>query len=368
MKCNRIRTIMKRWRSRPLPFLSFLLFTFILSSILTPEKVDLLDKFHQSKSTRNPTSILPTQPEALTISDNHQDESKRKMKKVEPTHTLNHPLKTTTLPELQQRNFEGTADGDPDLVSYLRKYKLRPPSKEPYRLSSSNSRDYSLAATSPALEELLHDVKNGFFVEVGGYDGEYQSNTLSFEKYLNWTGLLIEANPDLYQKLIKRNRKAYTIESCVSLQPYVTTVRFMPKGVVGRINKNGTLTVQCYPLHSILLALNRTYIDLFSLDIEGDEFWVLKTIPFDKMEFRVIVVEVKHIAEGPKVLTDFMLSKGYIFLKTHHINVIYGKKELFPAPVASAKAANVAAAAAVAHNAAAAAIKRASAVTLATPN
>ena len=46
--------------------------------------------------------------------------------------------------------------------------------------------------------------------------------------------------------------------------------------------------VQCFPLYSILLAANRTTIDFFSLDVEGSELDVLKTIPWDKVDIKVI--------------------------------------------------------------------------------
>ena len=46
--------------------------------------------------------------------------------------------------------------------------------------------------------------------------------------------------------------------------------------------------VQCFPLYSILLAVNRTRIDFLSLDIEGHELKVLQTIPWNKVDIRVI--------------------------------------------------------------------------------
>ena len=50
----------------------------------------------------------------------------------------------------------------------------------------------------------------------------------------------------------------------------------------GKMNK-----IQCFPFYSILLAVNRTTVDYFSLDIEGDELAVLKTIPMHKINIRV---------------------------------------------------------------------------------
>jgi len=39
----------------------------------------------------------------------------------------------------------------------------------------------------------------------------------------------------------------------------------------------------CFPVETILAALNRTHVDFFSLDVEGLELEVLKTIPFQKV-------------------------------------------------------------------------------------
>ena len=47
------------------------------------------------------------------------------------------------------------------------------------------------------------------------------------------------------------------------------------------------MNVTCVPLYSILLAFNNPTIDYFSLDVEGSELAILKTIPFDKVDIRV---------------------------------------------------------------------------------
>lgn len=52
------------------------------------------------------------------------------------------------------------------------------------------------------------------------------------------------------------------------------------------------MDVQCFPLYSYLLALNRTRVDYFSLDVEGSELDVLRTIPFEKLDIRVRVLFV----------------------------------------------------------------------------
>ena len=42
-------------------------------------------------------------------------------------------------------------------------------------------------------------------------------------------------------------------------------------------------SVECYPLYSLLLAMDHTRVDFLSLDVEGAELAVLRTVPWDKV-------------------------------------------------------------------------------------
>lgn len=52
-------------------------------------------------------------------------------------------------------------------------------------------------------------------------------------------------------------------------------------------SQSGYVDVQCFPLYTFLLALNRTTIDYFSLDVEGGELEVLQTIPWSNVDIKV---------------------------------------------------------------------------------
>ncbi len=55
-------------------------------------------------------------------------------------------------------------------------------------------------------------------------------------------------------------------------------------------NTEDIYKVQCFPLYSILLAVGRTHVDYFGLDVEGSEYKILKTIPWQKIYVKVIYV------------------------------------------------------------------------------
>ena len=53
----------------------------------------------------------------------------------------------------------------------------------------------------------------------------------------------------------------------------------------------GARPVSCLPLHTLLHMFGITRVDLFSLDVEGAELEVLKTVDFSAVRINVIVVE-----------------------------------------------------------------------------
>ncbi|XP_045107887.1 uncharacterized protein LOC123502728 isoform X1 [Portunus trituberculatus] len=230
---------------------------------------------------------------------------------------------------------------DSRLIQRIRAKYLFPPSTQPYSLSSSNS-DPSMGQ-SKQIRLILGDKVNegGFFVECGALDGETRSNTLVFEKMYGWRGVLIEGDPKNFELVRKKNRRAWAVNGCLSTSPYPNVVMFKQSFNVGKISnletgqkKTGYAEVQCLPLYSILLALNTTTVDYFSLDVEGAEMGVLKTIPWDKVDIKTLSVEFIHGGEGKDALKKYMEGLGYrVFSEVTHPgwlanDFIFAKKEL----------------------------------------
>lgn len=162
--------------------------------------------------------------------------------------------------------------------------------------------------------------RNGFFIECGALDGDETSNTLYIERHLGWTGLLVEADQIAVPDLIATNRQSWMVPNCLSISPQVSEVTFGTKYNYGRIlhTEKGKSdyslfscnhhTVICYPLYSLLAAINQTKVDYFSLDVEGFELDILKTIPFEQVEITVrsmmllnesCMTQVCHMLLGP---------------------------------------------------------------------
>ena len=61
------------------------------------------------------------------------------------------------------------------------------------------------------VDKYFKGAKGNFFIEAGANDGETISNTVFFELKRNWTGILIEPNPEAFQKLLAKNRQIFTL-------------------------------------------------------------------------------------------------------------------------------------------------------------
>jgi len=186
------------------------------------------------------------------------------------------------------------------------------------------------------VDELVYGgkLKNGFFIEAGAHDSETNSDSLYFELNHNWSGLLVEPHPLGFVEGLEKRRKATSIQTCLSTSPHPETMNFDLHGSVRNettreamaglvLEPNpDTVEMQCLPLYSILLAMGNPTVHYFSLDIEGAEFPVLKTIPWDKVDIRVLSVE-SHLAgrlfPGDRHdLIAYMKSVGYQHITWGH--------------------------------------------------
>lgn len=195
---------------------------------------------------------------------------------------------------------------DSNLINYVRERLLIFPDwKSSRQLRSESSKFYGQHKQDQFIDQLLNQRRNGFFIEAGAYDGESGSNTLFFEKDRNWTGLLIEANPSLFQRLREKKRKAYLSPTCISItmSSVATTFAFDDflggiESVIYKKNRTNIGMVQCIPLMTYLLALGVYHIDYFSLDVEGGEVEVLKTIDFRLFQIDTLSIEYYSLPES----------------------------------------------------------------------
>jgi hypothetical protein len=197
---------------------------------------------------------------------------------------------------------------DKGLVQFIRqRWLVRPlPNYKPPIVTADKEHHYSQVGQSKFVDKLLKQRRNGFFIESGAANGIDLSNSLFFENHRGWSGLLVEPKTKPFRNIIYKRPGSYAINACLSTTKQAGRASFEQQPLFrhdkdsmheGKGNKT---IVQCFPIFSILSAIGKYKIDYFSLDIDGAEVDVLKTIPWDKIRIDVLTVEYRASPESKK--------------------------------------------------------------------
>lgn len=174
--------------------------------------------------------------------------------------------------------------------------------------------------------------KNGFYVDVGAHDGISLNNTLYFEKNNNWRGINIEPIKDVFDMLVMNrpvdvnincavcNRdgeadfylnEGYTEMLSGIIENY--DARHLERLMNENTEKSATtqiVKVNTKKLETIFDEHAVSHINYLSIDVEGAEFEVLKSINFDKVFIDVIGFE-NNYAEVSTPIILYLEYKGF---------------------------------------------------------
>lgn len=190
---------------------------------------------------------------------------------------------------------------------------------------------YSIHNLDKKIEGYLpHD--NGFYVELGANDGVSQSNTLYFERYKNWKGVLVEPTPHNYLKCLTNRSNANHIacNACVSfdykdrfVEIVFANLMSSPIGLESDVldplshANSGKQFLEggeqifrfgavAKTLNAILLESEAPQkIDFLSLDVEGAEIEVLKGVDHDHFRFQYMCIECRDLEKLKSYLKQF---------------------------------------------------------------
>lgn len=155
-------------------------------------------------------------------------------------------------------------------------------------------------------------------------------------------GILIEPVPSFYREILTKNRKAYVLNACLAKKrPLVSKFRVhtvlsgraaeMNPAHNNRIDKESgtkerkTAYFPCFSLTTIMLALNVTHIDYFSLDVEGGELDVLRGIDFERLHIDTFSIEHNGFEATKNEIIRFMAEKKYRLDKINNQDGYFSK-------------------------------------------
>lgn len=198
---------------------------------------------------------------------------------------------------------------------------------------------YSQCGQDEYLEKnIFKGFRNGFFMDVGAHDGITINNTYYFEKEHNWTGVNLEPIKEVFEKLNVNRPSCINLNCAISNNDgkaeficnkgYTEMIsglksEFDPRHL-NRLNKEleshggstSTIEVDTFKIESICKKHKIFHIHYLSIDVEGAEFEVIKSINFDTVFIDVIGFE-NNYDDSSVPIVNYLMEKGYKMLRQY---------------------------------------------------
>ena len=174
--------------------------------------------------------------------------------------------------------------------------------------------------------------KENFFIEFGATDGVTISNTYLLEKELNWKGILIEP-ASIWHRNLEKNRNCIIDKRCIyyktgeklsflvvqnnqNAEPGLSSLeKYAANGDWAsnlRIKNSKKEIVETITVDDLLDFYNAPeLIDYMSVDTEGSEFDILKSLDFKKRKIKIITVEHNYHKNRAKI-KNLLEKNGYL--------------------------------------------------------
>jgi FkbM family methyltransferase len=191
--------------------------------------------------------------------------------------------------------------------------------------------------------QILKRYQTGFFVDVGAHDGISLSNTYLLEQH-GWKGICVEPIPEMYERLCKHRTAICCNEAMYHTSDLEVTFDVAKESMLSGISEyidchkeivdkdKNTIQVHTISMNDLLEKHNApTFIEYLSLDTEGSEYEILKTVDFQKYSFGWIDVEHNFVEPRRSMIRELLTLNGYEFVKQNEWDDCYCKTQNYVA-------------------------------------
>jgi FkbM family methyltransferase len=196
---------------------------------------------------------------------------------------------------------------------------------------------YSQHDEELVIRDFFQDQRDGFFLDVGCGHPIDASNSYFLEKHLRWTGIGVDALPEMADKWRRKRPKSRFFNFIVTdhagtLDPFyrteawgISSVNKPATGPGGRPVSSKEIMVPTTTLTQLLERNGVERIDLLSMDIEGHEPKALAG--FDILRFKPRLACVESKPANRPFLQEYFKKHGYEqlerYLKYDTVNYYY---------------------------------------------
>lgn len=193
------------------------------------------------------------------------------------------------------------------------------------------------------LWEMFDGQLDGFFIEVGAFDGYNYAVTYALE-CLGWKGLLIEAIPERAEQCAARRKNSRVVHSALSskhggevtfsvtedqfggMLSYLDPSTSHAKGMANA--KKRQVTVPLTTMNE-LLKDHQGEIDVAVIDVEGGEMSLLTGFDLHKHKPKVLIVEDNDRGSN-HAIPNYMAMMPYVQIAWLEVNRVYVRADLAP--------------------------------------
>ena len=184
-------------------------------------------------------------------------------------------------------------------------------------------------------------VGKGFFIECGAFDGETESSCKFFEESLGWSGINVEPSPVIFPQLLKNRPDSTNVNVALSNYSGKATFTSVVHPTYGEMCTNGSLhhkdkqketldqmgcefkeyevNVITYP--QLIKRYGVKKVDLFVLDVEGNELQVIDSMKASKVLPKVFCVE--HGNLDKQEVRRAVENLGYRYVSESYVNSFF---------------------------------------------
>ncbi|MFN8256705.1 MAG: FkbM family methyltransferase [Bacteroidales bacterium] len=194
-------------------------------------------------------------------------------------------------------------------------------------------------------KKIFRNKRNGYFIEIGAYDGITYSNSYFFEKYRNWKGLCVEPVNERFEKLDKLrtcDKICAAIDTEEGIKTFIKVDGFgemlsgikdtytqehylrLQNDIKNHGGKLAEINIKTITFNSLIEKYQVKRIDLLCIDTEGNELRILKSIDFNKTLIDIILVENNY---KNKEIREFLVKNNFVIIGKLGSDEVYRNKK-----------------------------------------
>jgi FkbM family methyltransferase len=209
-------------------------------------------------------------------------------------------------------------------------------------------KSYAQSGEDLLLDFVLNEmqIKKPTYLDLGAHHPTYLSNTYLFYRK-GCVGVSVEPDPYLYEQIVKKRPRDTNLNIGVGLSTgkaklYIlttTTLNTFSKEEAERYTKFGKqkidkgIDVPTVPVDELIKKhLNGRAPDIFSLDIEGMDLEILKSLDLKRFRPKTMCIETITYTEDNNeqkvaAIIEYLKQHGYIVYADTYINTIFVDKD-----------------------------------------